>query len=329
MDACLDLVVSCARPEADKPRMIARPVAKSEQSLRDKARGRPPRSLLCFSVDVEEYYHAEAFAHSVPRCQWGTLPRRAAAPLERLREMLGRSEQRATLFVLGLTVRPLAHVLRQFVADGHEIACHGHAHAHFSRMSPESLRDDLRIARTEIEDVLGVSPAGYRAPTFSLTHRTNWALDVIAEAGFEYDASISPIRHDRYGAPDAPLDPFWAVAPGGERVFEFPALAVRVMGWRLPLAGGGYLRLFPTWMTRAALASRDRANRAGMVYIHPWELDPNQPELPLSFASRWRHRVNLHKTQRKLASVLDQFRFDTAARIVEHLRARPAASYAL
>jgi len=280
------------------------------------------RSMNCLSIDVEEYFHAEAFAQALPRSRWPQMESRAGRGLEQILTMLERHDQRATFFVLGQCVRPLGSLLRAARDAGSEIACHGFGHQHLSRMTPQQLRDDVSRAIDEISDVLGVTPLGYRAPTFSVTRATGWALDVLLEAGFEYDASVFPIHHDRYGVPDAPGVVFRALTPNGNEILEFPPLTMRCGPLRFPVGGGGYLRLLPGAVPRRALAQRQRRGQAAMLYVHPWELDPEQPRIPIGPLAQWRHRVNLHTTARKLERLLCGFRFETALDIVRHLRTR-------
>jgi len=282
-------------------------------------RSDPPcaQSLNCLSVDVEEYFHCEAFAHSVRADDWSRLPRRALAGLERIAALLAEHRSRATFFVLGWTVPHLAPVLRQLVQQGHEIACHGDGHARLSRMTPEQLRSDVRRARQRIEDALGARPRGYRAPTFSITRATWWALDILLDEDMYYDASVFPIRHDRYGVPEAPGEPFRARTMSGRFIFEFPPLTVRLGGVRLPVGGGGYLRVLPGFVLRRCIAVRQSQRRPTMVYVHPWELDPAQPRLPAPFWTQWRHRLNLHTTEAKLAALLRTFRFERADAVLE------------
>jgi polysaccharide deacetylase family protein (PEP-CTERM system associated) len=293
--------------------MDGQPRASSrEHSSPGRARPLLTGRWACLTVDVEEYFHAEVHARCVSRTQWPQMERRAAPFVERLAGLLQRHESKVTFFVLGWMVEGLAPLLRHLATQGHEIACHGDAHDHLLRMTPKTLREDLHRARGRIEGTLGVRPRGYRAPTFSITRATAWALDVVIEAGFEYDASVFPIHHDRYGVPDAPVLPFWITAPSGARILEFPPLT---LGWgflRVPVGGGGYLRLLPERVLRRCIARRVRRGQPAMVYLHPWELDPDQPRLRVGRLARWRHRVNLRTTEAKLERLLAEFRFDTA-----------------
>lgn len=280
-----------------------------------------PTSLNCLTVDVEEYFHAEAFHACLDPADWPRMQPRAEPFVERIADLLEENGSHATFFVLGDSAQQMAPLLRRLATRGHEIACHGDGHQHLARLTPAELRADLRHARRKIEDVVGVRLLGYRAPTFSITRATAWALDVVIAEGFQYDASIFPIRHDRYGVPTAPLGPFWAIAPSEARILEFPPLTLDWGLLRVPVGGGGYLRLLPDAIVHRCLAARERRERPALIYVHPWELDPDQPRLPLGPLSQWRHRANLHKTESKLERLLRAHRFDTAHNILSHLSA--------
>lgn len=277
----------------------------------------------CLTIDVEEYFHCEAFAARVRPESWPSYPPRAGPCLERLAELVESYGSRATLFVLGCMAPGLGPLLRELAGRGHEIACHGDAHEHLSRLTPAGFRADLRRALGRIEDAVGLTPRGFRAPTFSITRATAWALDVLAEEGLDYDASIFPVLHDRYGVAGAPGEPFWAVGPAGGRILEFPPLTINAGITRVPVGGGGYLRLLPVALVRQALARRIAQGRPALLYVHPWELDPDQPRLPAGRFAQWRHRVNLHATARKLESLLLEFHFETVGAVLERLRGDP------
>jgi polysaccharide deacetylase family protein (PEP-CTERM system associated) len=181
------------------------------------------------------------------------------------------------------------------------------------RLSPDGLLSELHDSRRRLEDLAGRPVRGFRAPTFSVTRQTAWALDLLAEAGYVYDSSIFPLHHDRYGVPDAPPGPHWAVGPGGGRVLEIPPLTFRLLGMNVPVGGGGYLRLLPVPLVALGLRTAQRQRRPGMIYLHPWEFDPEQPPLPLSRLSRWRHGVNIARTGDKLRWLLKRFSFTTVS----------------
>lgn len=267
----------------------------------------PPHLL---SFDVEEYFQVEAAREAgISPGQWESIEPRLAPAVDRILSLLAEFGARATFFVLGWVARHQQGLVRRIAGAGHEIASHGDGHEMLTRQTPEEFRRDLLASRKVLEDLTGAGVVGFRAPTFSITHRTAWALDVLAEANFAYDSSVFPIRHDRYGVPDAPRWPHRAIGPGGGAILEIPPLTLRVAGCNLPAAGGGYLRLLPLWVSARALARAARAGQGGMVYLHPWELDPGQPVLPLGPLRNWRHRVGLARAQHKLRRLLERFRF--------------------
>jgi len=267
----------------------------------------PPVHILSF--DVEEYFQVEAAAACVPRDTWDSIPRRLEPAVARILDMLAARRTSATFFVLGWVARRDPDLVRRIAAAGHEIASHGMEHRMIGRQGPEEFRRDVRDSRRLLSDLAGQPVLGYRAPTFSVTHKTAWAIDVLAEEGYEYDSSVFPVRHDRYGVPEAPASPHRAVGPGGGSLLEIPPLTLRLAGMNLPVGGGGYLRLLPVRVVAWALARAEDAGQRGMIYLHPWELDPDQPVLPMRRLSRWRHCVGLRRTAAKLAWLLDRFRF--------------------
>ena len=285
----------------------------------------PPQML---SFDVEEYFQVEAAAEGgVGPEQWANLPGRLDASVATILELLAAHATRATFFVLGWVARHEAEIVRRIAAAGHEIASHGMTHAMLGRLSPEEFGAELRDSRAILEDLSGEPVIGFRAPTFSITRRTGWALDVLAEAGYRYDSSIFPVHHDRYGVPGAPRWPHVAAGPGGGRIVELPPLTLRILGMNLP-TGGGYFRLWPLGWTSAALRAAGAAGRSGMLYLHPWELDPHQPPLPMKATNRWRHRVNLSRTRAKLGRMLERFDFTTAAEFLDAWDAREGTVFA-
>ena len=261
------------------------------------------------SFDVEEYFQVEAASKGVPSDQWDHYPRRLGPVVDCILELLVERGITATFFVLGWVAQQEPETVRRIADAGHEIASHGMTHDMIGRLSPEQFRGELAESRQLLEDLSGSPVLGYRAPTFSITRDTAWALDVLAELGFLYDSSVFPIRHDRYGVPDAPRFAHRAVGPDGGNILEIPPLTLRLFGSNLPAGGGGYLRLFPVRLVATALKAAARRGERGMIYLHPWELDPGQPMLPMGRLSRWRHRVGLGRTQSKLRWLLSRFNF--------------------
>lgn len=290
------------------------PIVQAGSSVRSDGGVQPNRGNCrwhghLLSFDVEEFFQVEAAAAAVCPSQWDNWPKRLARPLDVILELLAEHKTLATFFVLGWVARHEGHLVRRIAKQGHEIASHGMSHSMLTRISPEGFRRELLDSRRLLEDTCGQSVKGYRAPTFSVTNQTAWVLDVLAENDFLYDSSVFPIRHDRYGVPDAPTAAHFGLGPAGNRILELPPLTLRLMGANWPVGGGGYLRLFGARINQLALKRAQRHNYPGLLYLHPWEFDPTQPRLPMSRLSRWRHTVGLRSTERKLRWLLSRFNF--------------------
>jgi polysaccharide deacetylase family protein (PEP-CTERM system associated) len=261
------------------------------------------------TVDVEEYFHVSVFDGVVPRERWPSMESRVQANTGRLLDLFDEFAVKGTFFVLGCVAERYPSLVRTIVAGGHELASHGYAHRLIYNQTPDEFRQDVRHAKSLLEDTGGVEVRGYRAPSFSVTERSMWALDVLLEEHYRYDASIFPIRHDRYGIPGAPRWPHHVHRAGG-RIYEVPGSTIRVGGTNLPVAGGGYFRLMPYAWTRWGLARVNQHEKQPAVfYLHPWEIDPQQPRLSASALGRFRHYTNLHKTESRLRSLMRDFRF--------------------
>jgi polysaccharide deacetylase family protein (PEP-CTERM system associated) len=268
------------------------------------------------TFDVEEYFHAEAFARVLRPEEWPTLESRVTRSTERLLDILDRERVRATFFVLGWVAERHPGLVREIASLGHEIACHGYGHRMIQHLSRPDFERDVTRAKRALEDAVGRPVLGYRAPTFSIMRATLWSLDVLIEAGFRYDSSIFPVLHDRYGIPDAPRFPHRLKAPSGGEITEFPMSTMTVLGRRLPVAGGGYFRLFPYRVTRRAIARINGERQPAMVYLHPWEFDPDQPRLPVGPLTRFRHLVNVGKTESRLRRLLGEVSFAPASEVL-------------
>jgi polysaccharide deacetylase family protein (PEP-CTERM system associated) len=259
------------------------------------------------TIDVEDYFQVEAFAEVINRDDWEAQPRRVARNTGRLLDILGEAEVSATFFMLGWVAQRHPELVRRIVAEGHELASHGSDHYRADQQSRDEFGADVRRSKALLEDTGGVPVLGYRAPTFSVGHRNRWVHAVLAEEGYRYSSSVYPIRHDLYGEPDAPRYPF-CPQPG---FIEIPLTTVRIFGRNLPTAGGGYFRLLPYRLTRRALRKAGKDSGVPSVfYIHPWEIDPDQPrqnQAPLK--SRLRHYTNLSQTQGRLQRILREFRW--------------------
>ena len=266
--------------------------------------------INALTFDIEEYFHAEAFAGVVRREDWPLLESRVVRTTERLLAVLAESGSIGTFFVLGWVAERTPELVRAIMAQGHEIACHGYGHRMITRLSRSEFADDIRRAKDILEAAAGVDVIGYRAPTFSVVRETLWSLEVLAKAGFQYDSSIFPIVHDRYGIPDAERFPHRIALGSGREIAEFPLSTVRGPVGRFPVAGGGYFRLLPYGVTSWALRRlNQREERPGIVYLHPWEIDSDQPRLPVSRRVQFRHAVNTRSTESKLRRLLRDFQF--------------------
>jgi polysaccharide deacetylase family protein (PEP-CTERM system associated) len=269
------------------------------------------------TVDVEEYYHGMEFEAAVPPEDRHLLPSRVELSVDRVLAVLGGAHVRATFFVVGVVARAHPAMVKQIAAAGHEVACHGDTHELVSRQTPDEFREDVRSAKATLEALVGQRVVGYRAPNYSITHERRWAFDILLEEGFRYDSSVYPIRHDRYGFPDAPRFPYVLRGRGTDTLWEFPLGTVRLLGVNFPIGGGGPFRLFPYELFRRGIRRVNlRERRPVMFYFHPWELDPDQPRPPMPWHHRFRHYVNLHRYQRKLARLVRDVRFDRAATVL-------------
>ena len=262
------------------------------------------------SVDVEDYFQVEAFAGSVGRDSWSQWPSRVVANTQRVLDLFEEYDAKATFFFVGWVAERFPHLVREVQSRGHEIACHSYWHRTVYSLSPEEFRADTRLAKRIIEDAAGVEVRGYRAPSWSITKSCLWALDILAEEGFTYDSSIYPIHHDLYGVPGAKRFPYAHVCGNGLKLREFPPATLRFAGTNFPVAGGGYLRIFPSVFTEHAFRTFEKNyGEQVVVYLHPWELDPEQPRIHGPLKSRLRHYTNLDRMRGKVAAVLSRHRF--------------------
>ena len=273
--------------------------------------------LNALTIDVEDYFHVQAFADVISSAHWDEYPVRVERNTFRLLEILGRRNVKATFFILGWVADRCPALVRAIVDSGHEIGSHGYGHRMLTRGSQANFREDLIRAKSTIEDQTGSRVTCFRAPSYSITSKTLWALEILAEFGFEYDSSIFPIRHDYYGIPDAPRFPHYWSLKSGARLLEFPPSTVRILGINVPIAGGGYLRLLPYKVTAWAIRRlNQKEDQPAMVYLHPWEIDPDQPRLAASWRSRFRQYQNLQTTEKKLTRLLDDFSWAPMSKVL-------------
>lgn len=262
------------------------------------------------TVDVEEYYHGHEFTDVLGRDGIKVLPSRVVAETERLLDLLDAHGARATFFTLGSVAQRYPRLLRDIAARGHELASHGWDHTPVYALGRERFRADIRRTRQVLEQIGGRSVGGYRAPNYSIRRDTPWAWTVLFEEGYRYDSSVHPIVHDRYGFPDAPRFPYVVARIGDVPFWEVPVGTARLLGFNVPV-GGGFFRLFPASLLENAIAAVNRRERRPVVlYVHPWEFDPDQPRLAtLSRRQRFRHYVGLRSAEAKLSRLLSTFAF--------------------
>ena len=269
------------------------------------------------SVDVEDYFQVSAFDGIVSRASWGERQSRVVANTHRLLETFDRAGISSTFFVLGWVAERFPALLRQISDAGHEIASHGYHHELVYNLTPERFREDVRVAKDIIEQASGQRVRGYRAPSFSIVESSLWALDSLLDVGYVYDASIFPIHHDRYGIPDAQRHRHLLQRRAGS-IVELPASTVRLAGVNLPMGGGGYFRLLPYAWTRWGIRRvNDVEGQPVVFYLHPWEVDPEQPRLDVGKATALRHYTGLKSTLRRLTRLLEEFRFDSVSNVLK------------
>jgi polysaccharide deacetylase family protein (PEP-CTERM system associated) len=268
------------------------------------------RVLNAMTVDVEDYYHVSSFDHAVARSTWNSMESRVCGNTRRLLDIFDAYGVRGTFFVLGWLAERHGELVREIAQRGHEVASHGYGHRLVYEQTPAAFRADVRLAKRLLEDVSGTAVKGYRAPSFSITTRSLWALDILIEEGYAYDSSIFPIRHDRYGIPASPRHAYVVERATGSLV-EVPGTTVRLASVNVPVAGGGYFRILPYAWTRWGINRLNRRERRPAVfYVHPWEIDPAQPRLPAGVVGQFRHYRNLHKTEGRLRALLGEFAFE-------------------
>lgn len=255
------------------------------------------------------------------RRDWDAMPSRVGESTRRLLDLFDRHQSRATFFCLGWVAERHPKLVQEIADRGHEVACHGYGHELVYDLGPDRFRADLRRARDAIRNATGLEVAGYRAPSYSITRRSLWALPILVEEGFRYDSSIFPIRHHRYGIPDFVRHPV-TLEVGSGRLQEFPLTTLRLGPVNVPLAGGAYLRFLPAALFRLGFSRLASAGEPTVLYLHPWEVDPDQPRQPVGWKVRVNHYHNLHRVEARLAALLARHRFAPLRDVLSALDAR-------
>jgi polysaccharide deacetylase family protein (PEP-CTERM system associated) len=276
--------------------------------------------INAMTIDVEDYFHVTAFAKTIHASQWGSFESRVHTNTMRILELLENANTKATFFVLGWVGERNPRLVREILGQGHEVACHGFSHKLIYTQSVKEFTQETARAKGLLEDITGNEVAGYRAASFSITAKSLWALDVLGKLGFCYDSSIVPAKHDVYGLTTASAVPHTLVLTDGSTLGEFPPSTLSVANYRVPIGGGGYFRFFPYWLSRWALKrinSRDEVPFS--FYMHPWEIDPDQPRIATSLRSTFRHYNNLRKFEPRLERLLREFRFNTMKSCIDNI----------
>ncbi len=270
-----------------------------------------------FTVDVEEYFQVSAFEQSVPRERWNSFEPRVQRSVHLLLDLLAQHDARGTFFTLGWIAVQCPELVREIAREGHEIASHGWEHQRVTTQRPADFRSSIRRTKQELEDLTGTPVVGFRAPSYSIVPGFEWAFDILIEEGYRYDSSLFPIRRPGgYGYPAAVRHPHWIERRAG-RIAEFPPATLRRFGLSIPAGGGAYFRIFPYSLTRNALLDCEKNGTPGTFYVHPWELDPDQPRFDVPWHTRFRHYTGLNRTQPRLKQLLTEFRFSRIADATE------------
>ncbi len=267
------------------------------------------------TVDVEDYFHVAAFAKVIDAKGWDRYPCRVERNTDVLLQLFEQKQIKATFFVLGWVAERYPEIVRKIVAQGHEIASHGYSHQLVYSQTPEIFREETHRSKQILEDQAQQAVVGYRAASYSITAKSLWALDILAELGFAWDSSIFPIRHDNYGMPNSPERPYRIKTSGGGVITEFPLTTAKVAGISVPAAGGGYFRQYPYFLSRFLFERASlKGTRPQIFYLHPWEIDADQPRVPgASWFSRFRHYTNLKRCLPRLERMIDDFPFGTVS----------------
>ena len=261
------------------------------------------------TIDVEDYFHVAALSKSISTDDWNSIACRVEKNTTVLLDLFEKHSAKATFFVLGWVAERYPHIVKEIDRRGHEVASHGYSHQLIYTQTPEVFRDETIKSKKLLEDITGKPVNGYRAASYSITRKSLWALDVLVDAGYMYDSSIFPVRHDNYGILGSPTEPHVLGTPENKRLVEYPLSTYKVLGQTLPVAGGGYFRLYPYWLSRFFYKSINKKLEPFVFYLHPWEVDPEQPRVKASWFSEFRHYNNLDVCERRLSRLLEDFSF--------------------
>ena len=265
--------------------------------------------INALSVDVEDWFQVTNFEGVIDRTDWDYCQSRVTNNVQRILDIFSAMDVKATFFVLGWIAERFPQLVLSIQERGHEISTHGYAHQQIQKQTKEQFRQDVTKAIQILEKLLGQKIIGYRAPSYSIVPETMWAWELLADLGIRYDSSVFPIKHDRYGISGLPRYPFTVDLKAGRELIEFPLSTVRIFGKNIPIAGGGYLRLYPYWFVKWAVKRINRQGHPAIFYLHPWEIDPFQPRQEVSFFKKLRHYSNISGTEGKIRALIRDFQF--------------------
>lgn len=266
--------------------------------------------LNALTFDIEDYFQVEAFKDYIRFDEWPNYQSRVVENTRKIANILNERDVKATFFILGWIAERFPDIVKHLADDGHEIATHGYAHEMVYRQTPDSFEKDLLKSIKTLEEISGQKVIGYRAPTYSIIEESLWAFDILIRHNVRYDSSIFPIIHDRYGIPNGERFPHKITGEEGQTIMEFPLSTLRLWKWNFPVSGGGYLRLFPYWILKYGIQWLNQKSQPAIIYLHPWELDPEQPRIPnIPIKTKFRHYLNLRSTATKLRNLIRDFEF--------------------
>ncbi len=277
---------------------------------------------IALTVDVEDYFQVSAFEKTINPNDWDNMQHRVSDNTHRILDIFNEHSLKSTFFILGWVAKRYPDLVRRIAQEGHEVCCHGFNHQRITAMTPEQFKEDITSSRKLLQDISGQEVNGYRAPSYTITKQTLWALDALIDAGFKYDSSIFPIYHDVYGIPGAQRFPHVLERENGTlkefppSTFSFSMLGKQVI---LPFSGGGYLRLLPAALMSKAYSHLEKEGKPSTLYFHPWEIDPNQPRMQGPLKSRFRHYVNLSRTESKLTYLFERHSFSTMTSVLNEV----------
>lgn len=276
------------------------------------------------TVDVEDYFHVASFSKQIDPATWDSFTLRVERNTHRLLDLFAEHDVRATFFILGWVAERRPNLIREIGEQGHEIACHGYSHQLIYTQDPRVFRGETIRSKECLEQQTQCKVLGYRAASYSITKNSLWALDILAELGFKYDSSIFPVRHHRYGIPGSPRWPYKLETSDGNSLIEFPLSTLKIGRFTLPIGGGGYFRIYPYWFTHFALSYTNKSDKKPFIfYLHPWEIDPDQPRINTAWLSNFRHYKNLEYSEDRLRRLLKKFKFVPSRIILEELGLLP------